>query len=119
MPKDPAQALANYRAEAEHGGPEAQYKVGVAYRDGAGGPARDPIEAHKWFNIAAAYAPQDDRFAAARDELEKTMSPLEAAEARRRAHDWVDAYFSKVQPSPELERVKQTLLDKVDGRQPR
>jgi TPR repeat protein len=119
VPKDPAQAVANYRAEAEHGGPIAQYEIGLAYRDGLGGLARDPIEAHKWFNIAAALAGQDERFAAARGEIEKTMTPLEVAEARRRAHDWVDAHFSSVQPSPQLDQVKQMLLDKMDGRQPR
>ncbi len=47
----------------------------------------DLIEAHKWFNIAAAGG---DRAAAEhRDELAREMTPKEVAAALRAARDWV------------------------------
>jgi TPR repeat protein len=54
--RDYTEAAVWYRAEAEHGGPVAQFYIGVSYRDGRGGLARDAAEAQEWFNIAAALA---------------------------------------------------------------
>jgi hypothetical protein len=44
------------------------------------------------------------------------MIALDLAEARRRAHDWIEAFTSSVLPTPEMERLKQSLLAKVDGK---
>jgi hypothetical protein len=47
----------------------------------------DPIEAHKWFNLAAMYG--DDRGAAARSGVAFDMTPREVAEAQRRARTFL------------------------------
>jgi hypothetical protein len=78
---------------------------------------RDPLEAHEWFNIAAALAGENAAYGAARDELEKSMTQKELTEARRRAHDWIEFFLSNVLSTPESERLKQSLLAKVDGNQ--
>jgi TPR repeat protein len=115
VPRDRAEALRYYRLEADKGGPAAQFYVGVSYRDGRAGLTRDPIEAHKWFNIAAALAGENPAYGAARDALEPSMTQQDRMEARRRAHDWVELFLANVSSTPESDRVKQMLLAKVDG----
>src|SRR5664279_4170158 len=63
VPQDLAEAVRQYRPEAERGGPAAQFYLGASYRDGRGGLSRDPIEAYKWFNIAAALDFQNNAYA--------------------------------------------------------
>ncbi len=48
-----AKWLARIRCMAEQGDAEAQFKLGIAYRDGSDGPPQDYTEAVKWFHKAA------------------------------------------------------------------
>jgi uncharacterized protein len=116
VPQDAAQAVKLYLLEAEKGGPPAQFYVGTSFREGRGGLARDPIEAHKWFNLAAAFAGENKVFADARDDVERTMTASDVLEARRRAKAWMDAFWSKVTSTPDSERTKQALLEKLDAK---
>jgi TPR repeat protein len=62
------------------------FELGLAYSTGSRGHV-DLIEAHKWFNIAAA---RGDRVAAQhREELATEMSRAEIAAALRAAREWI------------------------------
>jgi uncharacterized protein len=66
--------------------PENPFQRAIFLSAGRSGPV-DLVEAHKWFNIAAAGG---DRCAAEhRDELAREMSRAEVAAALRAARDWV------------------------------
>jgi TPR repeat protein len=74
-------------ADAERGDVDALFELGVTYSTGRGGVPVDLIEAHKWFNIAAAGG---DRAATEhRDELAREMTRQDVAAALRAARDWV------------------------------
>ena len=65
---------------------ESFFEKGLAFSAGRAGRV-DLIEAHKWFNIAAA---NGDRSAAQhRDELAEEMSRQELAAALRAAREWI------------------------------
>ena len=65
----------------------ALYELGVAYSTGSGGTPVDLIEAHKWFNIAAA---RGDLVAARhREEVASEMTREEIAAALRAAREWI------------------------------
>jgi hypothetical protein len=73
---------------AQQGDIDAQYLVGFLYSRGDG-VARDPVQAHLWFSLAAA---QGDSFAAdALAALEREMTAAQVAEARPLAADWEPA----------------------------
>ena len=60
------------------------------YYAGRGIP-QDYIEAHKWFNLAAAtYTAKEDRDKAVkgRDHVAARMTPAQIAEAQKRAREW-------------------------------
>ena len=59
--------LARRTNEATRGDSDAAYDLGVAYSTGTVGATLDLIEAHKWFNLAAAWG--NDAAAAARSEI--------------------------------------------------
>jgi hypothetical protein len=66
--------------------PESFFERGLAFSAGRAGRV-DLIEAHKWFNIAAA---RGDRMAARhREELASEMSREEIAAALRAAREWI------------------------------
>ena len=66
--------------------PDSPFQRGILLSSGRSGHI-DLIEAHKWFNIAAAGG---DRAAAEhRDELAREMTREEVAAALRAARDWV------------------------------
>ena len=66
--------------------PASPFQRGIFLSSGRSGQV-DLIEAHKWFNIAAAGG---DRAAAQhRDELAREMTREEVAAALRAARDWV------------------------------
>lgn len=68
------------------GMPEGLFERGLAYSAGRAGRV-DLIEAHKWFNIAAA---RGDRVAARhREELACEMSREEIAAALKAAREWI------------------------------
>ena len=80
-----AEALKEWRASARKGDPRAMLALGRAFVKGLGVP-QDFIEAHKWFNLAAARG--DAKAAAERDALAKQMTAEERAEARKLARAW-------------------------------
>jgi hypothetical protein len=85
---DDAEAIKWYRKAAEQGDSLAQFNLGMRYYE-AHGVAPDPIEAYKWLSLAAAQGIPDA--AKARDNLKRTMTREQLAEARRRT----DAFSAK------------------------
>jgi TPR repeat protein len=87
---DYAAALAEFRPLADAGEPLAQFNLGVMYKTGRG-VKQDPIEAYKWFELAASrFEPglyQDDarRY---RDLVGNAMSPEDVRQARERVRSW-------------------------------
>ncbi|MBW6532258.1 hypothetical protein ACYZX9_08380 [Sphingomonas citri] len=77
--------LARRTAEATRGNEDAAYDLGVAYSTGTAGATLDLIEAHKWFNLAAARG--HEAAAAARAEVAEDMTAREIATAQRAARD--------------------------------
>ncbi len=80
-----AEALKEWRQAARVGDRRAMVALGRSFVKGVGVP-QDFVEAHKWFNLAAARG--DARAAAERDALEKRMTVEEQAEARKLARAW-------------------------------
>ncbi len=69
--------------------PQSFFELGLACSTGREGPV-DLVEAHKWFNIAAA---RGDRLAAERrEELANEMSREEIAAALRAAREWISLH---------------------------
>ena len=91
--QDYAQALVWYRKAAEQGYAAAQHNLGRMYETGRGVP-QDNVEAHKWQDLAAARATGEDqkKFSDGRDELARSMTPDQIAEAGRRAQEWTEAF---------------------------
>jgi TPR repeat protein len=66
--------------------PQDFFELGLAYSTGRGGQV-DLVEAHKWFNIAAARG--DQSAAQHREELAGEMTREEIAAALRAAREWI------------------------------
>ncbi len=78
-------ALREFRPLAEEENAVAQNNLGAMYGDGRGVP-QDYVQAHMWFNLAAA---QEDELARkSRKRVEKRMTPEQIAEAQRLAREW-------------------------------
>ncbi|HYD23562.1 MAG TPA: SEL1-like repeat protein [Croceibacterium sp.] len=91
-PADPTAAdlqLARWLAAAAAGDTAAYYDLGVAYSTGSHGVAGDLIEAHKWFNLAAALGHEEASWC--RADVSEEMTAREIAEAQRRAREWLAA----------------------------
>ncbi|WP_366519936.1 hypothetical protein [uncultured Croceicoccus sp.] len=73
------QCLTAYAA----GDHNALFDLGVVFSTGSNGAPRDLVEAHKWFNIAAAAGHEEA--AISRSEIAEEMSSREIGEAQRRA----------------------------------
>lgn len=67
----------------------ALFDLGVAFSTGSHGCACDLIEAHKWFNIAAARGHEEAAWC--RADVSEEMTAREIAEAQRRARAWLKA----------------------------
>lgn len=65
----------------------ALYDLGVAFSTGSHGTVCDLIEAHKWFNIAAARGHEEAAWC--RADVSEEMTAREIAEAQRRAREWL------------------------------
>lgn len=78
-------ALARKVELAANGDRDACYDLGVAYSTGGHRLGCDLIEAHKWFNLAAARGHKEA--AMCRADISDEMSAREIAEAQRRARD--------------------------------
>jgi uncharacterized protein len=85
-----AEALTWYRRAADQGDIDAQVVLGTAFADGLGVP-QDFVEAHKWYNLAAARVTYQDmriEISKQRDELASRMTSTQIAEAQKLARDW-------------------------------
>ena len=92
MPQDYAHTLEWFCKAAEQGYAKAQNILGVMYRDGWGVP-QDYVQAHMWYNLAASRLPPGtDRDGAVknRDILSAWMTPVQLAEAKRLAREWME-----------------------------
>ncbi|WFM72785.1 peptidoglycan-binding protein [Halomonas sp. CKK8] len=79
------QALQEFGAAARRGDADAQYMLGRLHEAG-NGTAQDYVQAHKWYNLAAA---RGHRHAAeARDSLAERMTAGQVAEAQRATRGW-------------------------------
>ena len=79
--------LARWLAGAAQGQAGACFDLGVAYSTGCNGAPCDLIEAHKWFNLAAARGHEEAGFC--RADIADEMTAREIAEAQRRARQWL------------------------------
>lgn len=87
--KNAAFLLEDRMACAARGDIDACFDLGVAYSCGTGGCGVDLVEAHKWFNLAAAQG--DERGQRMRAEIAGEMTAREIAEAQRQARAWLSA----------------------------
>lgn len=85
--------VATCLAAAAQGDVSAYYDLGVAYSTGSHGVDCDLIEAHKWFNLAAASGHSEA--ALCRADISDEMTAREIAEAQRRAREWLSATVRK------------------------
>jgi TPR repeat protein len=81
--------VAQCLAAAAQGEISALYDLGVIFSTGSHGAACDLIEAHKWFNLAAAKGHEEASWC--RADISDEMSAREIAEAQRRAREWLSA----------------------------
>jgi TPR repeat protein len=81
--------VAKCLAAAAKGSSSAYFDLGVAFSTGSHGLSCDLVEAHKWFNLAAAQGHEEA--AGCRADISDEMSAREIAEAQRRARQWLCA----------------------------
>jgi len=79
--------VARALAGAAQGDVSSLFDLGVVYSTGSHGVDCDFIEAHKWFNIAAARGHEEAAFC--RADVSDEMTAREIAEAQRRARQWL------------------------------
>ncbi|MEP3052333.1 MAG: hypothetical protein ABJP48_06255 [Erythrobacter sp.] len=82
-----AQIVAQCLAAAAQGDASAYFDLGVAFSTGGQGAECDLIEAHKWFNLAAAQGHEEASWC--RADISEEMTAREIAEAQRRARQWL------------------------------
>ncbi|HEX4892676.1 MAG TPA: hypothetical protein VFV47_05265 [Hyphomicrobiaceae bacterium] len=68
------------------GAPDALFQLGLMYCAGRD-VAPDLVEAHKWFNLAAARGNMDAR--RYRSEIARELTKAEIGDAQRRAREWL------------------------------
>ena len=86
-------AMARLIAAAVDGDVQACYELGVVWSTGGHGLDCDLIEAHQWFNLAAAQGHQEAAWC--RADISDEMTAREIAEAQRRARQWLGERSSK------------------------
>lgn len=79
--------VAQCLAAAAQGDVSALFDLGVTYSTGSNGVECDLVEAHKWFNIAAARGHEEASWS--RADISEEMTAREIAEAQRRARRWL------------------------------
>ncbi|UYV16093.1 hypothetical protein [Porphyrobacter sp. ULC335] len=79
--------LGGWLAAAGRGQAGACFDLGVAFSTGSNGATCDLIEAHKWFNLAAARGHEEAAYC--RADISEEMTAREIAEAQRRARQWL------------------------------
>jgi TPR repeat protein len=85
VPQDYAEAVKWYRLAAEQGNAIGQFDLGTVYVLGKG-VAQDLVQSRMWFDLAAAQGV--DQALKYRDEVARSMTPAEIAQARRLASEW-------------------------------
>jgi uncharacterized protein len=85
MPQNRAEALKWYRRAADQGHGAALYNLGAMYAKGEN-VAQDPVTAYTMYTLAATRGIK--AAGAAKDQLAKSMSAAQVAEAEKRAQDW-------------------------------
>lgn len=83
--KDYVTALKEFRSLAEQGDEDAQTMLGYMYASGKG-VLQDYIQAHLWFNLAAAQG--NERAYKAREKISEVMTSQQVAEAQSLAREW-------------------------------
>ena len=86
---DYATALEKWRPLAEQGDAYAEHALGAMYYNGYGVP-QDYVQAHVWWNLAAAQGYEISR--EARDLVAAKMTPAKIEEAQRLAREWLAAH---------------------------
>ncbi len=86
--QDFAEAAKWLKLAAEQGYGLAQYELGLIYRTGYG-LAVDQVQSYVWLNLAAAAGVQ--QAVAARDEIMRSLSPKQLAQAQKTSRDWLAA----------------------------
>ena len=81
--------VARCLAAAAQGDTSALYDLGVAFSTASHGVTCDLVEAHKWFNLAAAKGHEEASWC--RADIAEEMTAREIAEAQRRARQWLVA----------------------------
>ena len=81
--------IAQCLAAAAQGDLAAYFDLGVAFSTGSHGVNCDMIEAHKWFNLAAAKGHEEAAYC--RADISDEMTAREIAEAQRQAREWLSA----------------------------
>jgi len=79
------EAVKRSRKAAAQGNATTQYNLGLMYANGQGVP-QDFVQAHMWYNLAAAKGYKNAR--KVRDNLAKQMTPAQIAEAQKLAREW-------------------------------
>ena len=109
-----AEAMKEWRAAARKGDRRAMLALGRLHMRGLGAP-QDFIEAHMWFNLAAARGEMEA--AKERDVLAEKMTPQQVATAQERTRSWrpVEGERKKTSSSPTASPVReaQELLAKL------
>ncbi len=78
-------AFTGFEELAQNGDADAQYMLGRAYQQGHG-VLQDFVQAHKWYNLAAAGGHR--QAATARDDIAKRMTPSQVEDAQTQARQW-------------------------------
>jgi uncharacterized protein len=86
--RDYAEGSLWFQKAADQGHPDARFYLGVMYAKGDGVP-QDYIRAHLWLSLSAAQGNQ--KAITAREVAERTMTPVQIAEAQKLARDWKPA----------------------------
>ncbi|MBD59654.1 MAG: hypothetical protein CL808_05985 [Citromicrobium sp.] len=79
--------IARLIGSAADGDADACYELGVIWSTGGHGLDCDLIEAHQWFNLAAARGHREAAWC--RTDISDEMTAREIAEAQRRARQWL------------------------------
>lgn len=107
--QDYRQALQAFGEPARSGDADAQYMLGRMHEAG-NGTAQDFVEAHKWYNLAAA---RGHRHAAeARNSLAERMTAGQIAEAQQATRGWQPEQAPAVQSTPPSRPAIETLSDR-------
>ncbi len=103
-------ARAAFEAGARSGDPESQYMLGQMYAQGRG-TLQNYVEAHRWYNLAAARGYGEA--VQARDALERRMTPTQIAEAQRLAGAYQTAPQAPSGPTRATVQAIQSELNRL------